>query len=146
MASTSLAPSDPNPTIRVYMADLTSIHACRAFAENLLEQLHGAEAEAVESSPKSRRGCYRVDVRFDSHIATGSRPFLKIALQTFPSASIPLFHFESLVFHLNCLSPHVKFYQPFIHTLIQTSLYASDNLNSASSFPRDRHAKSFLHY
>ena len=32
------------------------------FAENLHEQLHGAEAEAVETSPKSRRRCCRVDV------------------------------------------------------------------------------------
>ena len=33
------------------------------FAENLLEQLHSAEAEAVETSPKSRRHCCRVDVQ-----------------------------------------------------------------------------------
>ena len=31
------------------------------FAENLLERLHGAEAEAVETSPKSRQQCCRVD-------------------------------------------------------------------------------------
>ena len=33
------------------------------FAENLLEQLHGAKVEAAETSPKSRRRCCRVDVR-----------------------------------------------------------------------------------
>ena len=32
------------------------------FAENLLKQLHSTEAEAVETSPKSRRRCCRVDV------------------------------------------------------------------------------------
>ena len=41
--------------------------------------------------------------------------------------------------------PHFKFYQPFVPTLIQTCLYAWDTINSASSFPRDCHAKSFLH-
>ena len=46
----------------------------------------------------------------------------------------PPFHFEFLVFHLNYLSPHLKFYQPFIPTLIQTSLYASDNLSLCPHF------------
>ena len=118
------------------------IHACRAFAENL-EHLYGAEAEAVESLPKSRRGC-GVDVQFDSRIMTGKRPFLKVVLQvSLPLQSpIPL-RIPRLPI---CLSPHFKFYQPFIPTLIQTSLCASDNINSASSFPRNRHAMSFLHY
>ena len=70
------------------MTDLTSIPACRAFAENVLEQLHGAEVEAVETLAKARRGCFRVDVRFDSHITAGTRPFLELILQCFPSASI----------------------------------------------------------
>ena len=33
-------------------------------AEKLFEQMHGAEAEAAETSPKSRRRCCRVDVRY----------------------------------------------------------------------------------
>ncbi|EDQ98917.1 uncharacterized protein LACBIDRAFT_318538 [Laccaria bicolor S238N-H82] len=32
------------------------------FAESLLKQLHGAKAETVETSLKSRRRCRRVDV------------------------------------------------------------------------------------
>ncbi|KIJ98050.1 hypothetical protein K443DRAFT_9483 [Laccaria amethystina LaAM-08-1] len=42
-------PLDPNPAIRVYIVDLTGIPACRAFAENVLEQLHGAEAEPARN-------------------------------------------------------------------------------------------------
>ena len=71
-------------------------------------------------------------------------PSSKLSPPRFPFHLNPPFHFESLVFYLNCLSSHFKFYQPFISTLIQTSLYASDHINSASSFSRDRHAKSFL--
>ena len=33
-------------------------------AEKLFEQMQGAEAEVVETSPKSRRRCCRVDVRY----------------------------------------------------------------------------------
>ena len=66
-------------------------------------------------------------------------------LPRFPFLLNPPFHHESLIFHLNCLSPHFKFYQPFFPTLIRTSLYGSENINAASSFPRDRHANSFLH-
>ena len=140
----SLAPSDPNPAIRVYMADLTSNSACRAFAEHVLEQLHGAEVEAVETSAKSRRGCCRVDVRFDSHVIAGTRPFLELILQCFSS--------QASILHSTCnpstststasLPMCFKIYQPFI---TQTSLYASDTINCGSSFPRDRHTKNFLH-
>ena len=104
----SLTPLDPNPVIWVYMANLTSIPACRAFAENLLGLPHS-------NHPK------------------------------FPFHLNPPLHFKSLVLHLNCLSPHFKFYQPSISTLIQTSLYASDTIISASSFLCDHHVKSFLH-
>ncbi|KIK05721.1 hypothetical protein K443DRAFT_674999 [Laccaria amethystina LaAM-08-1] len=41
----TLAPS----SMWVYIADLTGIPACRAFAKNLLEQLHGAVAECYLS-------------------------------------------------------------------------------------------------
>ena len=39
--------------------------------------------------------------------------------------------------------PPLQVLSTSIPTLIQTSLYASDIINSASSFPRDCHAKSF---
>ncbi|KIJ95692.1 hypothetical protein K443DRAFT_11200 [Laccaria amethystina LaAM-08-1] len=48
LPDSTLSPDDPNSAIRVYIADLTGIPACRAFAENL-EQLHGAEAEPVRN-------------------------------------------------------------------------------------------------
>ena len=127
------------------MADLTSIPARRAFAGNLLEQLHGAEEEAVESSPKSRRGCCKADVRFDSCIMAGTRPFLKVFLQGFPSASTPHSTSSSSSFTSAAFPPLqiLSTLHPYPHPNVPLRL---GQLNSTSSFPRDRHAMSFLHY
>ena len=101
------------------MADLTSIPACRAFAENLLRHLHD---EVLQS---------RCSIWFPYHGWYSTLP------QSFPPKFSfclnPPFHFESLVFHLNCLSPTSNSINP--SSLIQTSLSdASDDINLPRHF------------
>ncbi|EDQ98529.1 uncharacterized protein LACBIDRAFT_299520 [Laccaria bicolor S238N-H82] len=52
-------------------------------ADNLLDQLHGVEAEEIETSLKSRRGRFDLIPYYDWHSA------LPVFLPSFPSASIP---------------------------------------------------------
>ncbi|KIJ91611.1 hypothetical protein K443DRAFT_114787, partial [Laccaria amethystina LaAM-08-1] len=108
--------------------------ACRAFAENLFEQLHGAEAEVVRNFDEALQS--RRSTRFPYYGWHSALPLIPFRLN-------PPFHLESLVFHPNCLSPHFKFY--LLSYPLPNFPLPSDNVNSASSFPRYRHAKSSLH-
>ncbi|KIJ95699.1 hypothetical protein K443DRAFT_11205 [Laccaria amethystina LaAM-08-1] len=94
--SSSLAPSDPNSAIRVYITDLTGIPACRAFAENLLEHLHGAEAEPVRNLDEVLQS--RRSTRFPYYGLHSAFPLIPFRLDS-------PFHPESLVFHLKRSPP-----------------------------------------
>ncbi|KIJ97114.1 hypothetical protein K443DRAFT_10108 [Laccaria amethystina LaAM-08-1] len=128
-------PRDRSPAIRVYIADLTSILACKPFAENLLEQLHGAEAEAVRNLDEvlqSRRSFW-----FPYYGSHSALPLISFRLNT-------PFHLESLVFHLNC-SPPLQLLSILLPHPPPNFPLPSNNVNSASSIPRYRHAKSSLY-
>jgi hypothetical protein len=101
---------------------------CRAFAENLFEQLHGAKAEAVQNCDEVLQT--RRSISFPYYGWHKALPLIPFRLNH-PS------HLESLVFHLNCLPPLQILSILFPYPPPKFPL-PSDNVNAASSFPRYR--------